>query len=213
MELQRLALQSSFKHSRGPATPLNRRCFSTERRQQPDPLSLRPTHERVRCSHTRSNLLQPQGFRDFQVRLVLAVHLRTWWCLELAQRFPELLCSSLLLRFVQVERCWAAFLRPEPPVPLFRAHFGRCRCCFAASICWQKCQIRFCAPPHGTSKAGRGRNCFPCCAASTKRSGAHSRGKGELSEGLQHDRGTQECLSLRSPCNKLQCFKALSHRA
>lgn len=143
---------------------------------------------------------------DFQVRLVLTVRLRTWWCLKLAQHFPELLCSSLLLpslllRFVQVERCWEAFLRPEPPVPLFSARFRHCRCCFAASIYWQKCQILFCAPTQEASKAGRRRNCFPCCTASTKCSGAHSRGTGELSDGLQHDRGVRECLSLRSPCN------------
>lgn len=145
-------------------TPLNRRCFATkptERRQQVDSLSLLPTPERMRCSHTRRNLLQPRGFQDFQVRLVLTVRLRSWWCLKLAQHFPELLCSSLLLRFVQVERCWEAFLRPEPPVPLLSARFGRCRCCFAASIYWQKCQILFCAPTKGASKAGRGKELLP----------------------------------------------------
>lgn len=178
-------------------TPLNRRCFATkptEHGQQVDSFSLLPTPERMRCSHTRSNLLQPRGFQDFQVRLVLTVRLRSWWCLKLAQHFPELLCSSLLLRFVQVERCWR--------------HFSvlnlLCLCSVHASgaadvvsllpSTGRNAKFSSVLPQKEPARLEGGRNCFPCCTASTKCSGAHSRGKGELSDGLQHDRGVRGCL-------------------
>lgn len=58
-----------------------------------------------------SDVFLPDGFQFFSFGLVLGILRTRWALLYLAIRY----FSALLLQGEQAERCWTAFLHPQPP--------------------------------------------------------------------------------------------------